>query len=147
MPKTVQPLADNKALQLTVQTAADLPTGQGAAARLRQVLLNIVGNAVKFTDQGAISVGASQSDGMFRIVVADTGPGIAEVEQEAVFDEFRQADDTSTRVVGGTGLGLAISRKLARLHGGDVTLESVLGEGSIFTVTLPVDASSSGEMS
>jgi signal transduction histidine kinase len=104
--------------------------------RVRQILVNLLGNAVKFTDSGEVKVetGAS-ADGRFHVSVHDTGPGIAPEQQAAIFEEFHQAVGGEP----GTGLGLTISRRLARLMGGDVTLESEVGRGSVFHLTLPLD--------
>jgi signal transduction histidine kinase/CheY-like chemotaxis protein len=104
--------------------------------RTRQILVNLCGNAVKFTTSGDVEiVGSGASEGRLVLAVRDTGPGIATAQQELIFEDFRQAEGT----IGGTGLGLAISRRLARLMGGDVSLQSEPGRGSTFTIRLPVD--------
>jgi signal transduction histidine kinase len=90
----------------------DLPTGRGDERRLTQVLLNLVGNAIKFTDIGEVAIKASIANGSFNVAVHDTGPGISQVDQAKLFQEFQQADNSITRKKGGTGLGLAISRLL-----------------------------------
>lgn len=114
--------------------------------RLTQILFNLIGNAMKFTQEGSVTIRASRSrDGgalgdVLTIAVADTGIGIAPEWQDAVFEMFRQVDGTRTRHYGGTGLGLAICRQLSRAMGGDISLESVSGKGSTFTVTLPAIA-------
>ena len=114
---------------------------RGDPARLRQILLNLLGNAVKFTEQGSIIVSAQPVGGrMVEIRVADTGVGIPRDKLEAIFEKFNQADVSITRRFGGTGLGLAICRSLARLMGGEITVESTLGRGSIFRVTVPLHA-------
>ncbi len=108
--------------------------------RLRQILMNLIGNAIKFTEVGSVQVAARwEIDETSRIVidVIDTGIGIDEERLESIFDPFVQADSSITRRFGGTGLGLSISRRLARLLGGSLTLESALGRGSVFTVTIP----------
>jgi signal transduction histidine kinase len=102
------------------------------------VLLNLVGNAVKFTDAGEVRVEAKASDGTFLISVSDTGPGIAAEDQARIFEEFQQADTSSTRKKGGTGLGLSIAKRILALHGGRIWVESALGKGSTFSFTLPV---------
>src|SRR5204862_6006464 len=112
----------------------------------RQVLMNLIGNAIKFTEQGevVVSVGAAQTDGHVTLsfAVRDTGIGIAPEHIGSVFKEFAQADSTMTRRYGGTGLGLAISQRLVRLMGGNLLVQSEVGRGSefSFTLTLPVDA-------
>jgi signal transduction histidine kinase/HAMP domain-containing protein len=132
-------LARAKGLKLESAVPPGLPTGSGDARRLTQVLLNLVGNAIKFTDQGSIEVRAEQADNRFELSVVDTGFGIAPADQARIFDEFQQVDNTSTRKKGGTGLGLSISRKIVELHGGRITVESEMGKGSIFKVTVPVN--------
>jgi signal transduction histidine kinase/HAMP domain-containing protein len=132
-------LARAKGLNLESAVAPGLPTGSGDARRLTQVLLNLVGNAIKFTDEGSIEVRARQADDRFELSVVDTGFGIAPADQARIFDEFQQVDNTSTRKKGGTGLGLSISRKIVELHGGRITVESEVGKGSIFKVTVPVN--------
>jgi signal transduction histidine kinase/HAMP domain-containing protein len=131
-------LAQAKSLALRASVAPDLPIGRGDERRITQVLLNIVGNAIKFTDSGSVEIAAKAADGCFELAVLDTGPGIAEADQSRVFEEFQQVDNTSTRQKGGTGLGLAISKKIVEMHGGRITLESRLGSGSTFRITLPV---------
>ena len=110
----------------------------GDAGRLRQILHNLLSNAVKFTVAGGVSIAARFEDGLLELTVADTGPGVAPSEQERLFGRFVLLDDIATRRHGGAGLGLAISRELARAMGGDITLYSRPGEGSAFTVTLPL---------
>jgi signal transduction histidine kinase len=117
---------------------SDLPTGRGDQRRLTQVLLNLVGNAIKFTEHGGIGVRVTTADGAFAISVRDTGPGIAPADQERIFEEFQQADTSTTRPKGGTGLGLAIARRIVALHGGRLWVDSVPGEGSTFRFTVPV---------
>ncbi|MDP2832382.1 MAG: PAS domain-containing sensor histidine kinase [Pseudomonadota bacterium] len=105
--------------------------------RLRQILINLVGNAIKFTEGGSITVSSQALDGHTAISVADTGIGIPEVDLPEIFDKFRQVDSSSTRKAGGTGLGLAITKSLVELHGGTISAQSRPGEGSVFTFTLP----------
>jgi signal transduction histidine kinase len=133
-------LARAKGLELRSSVAPDLPMGIGDARRLAQVLLNLVGNAIKFTDQGGVEIHAARAGDRFEIAVVDTGAGIAPADQKRIFDEFQQVDNTSTRRKGGTGLGLSISRRIVELHGGRITVESELGKGSTFTISLPVNA-------
>ncbi|MFQ5973473.1 MAG: PAS-domain containing protein, partial [Alphaproteobacteria bacterium] len=136
--RTVEPMAAGRELRLISQVGRDLPTLHTDQNKLRQILINLLSNAAKFTDSGAVTVSAEHVEDLVRISVADTGIGIAEDALEFVFDEFRQADESTTREHGGTGLGLAITRRLARLLGGDVAVRSKLGEGSTFTVVVPV---------
>jgi signal transduction histidine kinase len=134
----VESLAAEKKLALKATVPADLPPGRGDERRLTQVLLNLAGNAIKFTDEGEVSIQARASDGAFVISVSDTGPGISEADQRTIFEEFQQADSSSTRRKGGTGLGLSISRRIVELHGGRLWVESTPGRGSTFSFTLPV---------
>ena len=135
-------LARNKGLRLESSVTQGMPTGSGDARRLSQVLLNLVGNALKFTDQGGVEIRARRTDDRFELSVIDTGPGIAVADQAKIFDEFQQVDNTSTRKKGGTGLGLSISRKIVELHGGHITVQSEMGKGSTFTVSIPIHAES-----
>ena len=98
----------------------------------------MLANAVKFTERGAVSVAASAAEGWVTVSVADTGVGISHEAQAYVFDEFRQADSSTTRRYGGTGLGLAISKRLVTLHGGRIWVDSEVGRGSTFHFTLPI---------
>ena len=132
-------LARTKGIALGSAVAPGLPTGTGDARRLTQVLLNLVGNAIKFTDQGSVEVRAAQAGDRFELSVVDTGLGIAPADQARVFEEFQQVDNTSTRKKGGTGLGLSISRKIVELHGGRISVESEVGKGSTFKVSVPIN--------
>jgi signal transduction histidine kinase len=134
----VEPLAADKKLRFKAEVAPDLPKGHGDERRLTQVLLNLVGNAIKFTDMGEVVIKAGASNGSFNLSVHDTGPGISAADQAKLFQEFQQADNSITRKKGGTGLGLAISKRIVELHGGKIWLESTVGQGSSFFVTLPV---------
>jgi signal transduction histidine kinase len=136
----VEPLASGKQLALMADVAPNLPRGHGDGRRLAQVLLNLVGNAIKFTDHGEIAIKAATSDGLFTLAVSDTGPGIAVSDQEKLFKNFQQADNTITKQKGGTGLGLAISKRIIEMHGGQIWVESEVGKGSTFTFTVPVRA-------
>jgi len=133
-----EPLATGKGLSFTAALQEDMPKGHGDARRLSQVLLNLVGNAIKFTDEGEIEIRGSADRGQFVLEVRDTGPGIPDADQERIFGEFQQIDNSNTRQKGGTGLGLAISKRMVEMQGGTIAVESVLGHGSIFRVTLPV---------
>jgi signal transduction histidine kinase len=134
----VEQLAKEKKLNFQVEVAPDLPAGRGDERRLTQVLLNLAANAIKFTDQGAVAIKASASNGSFEISVRDTGPGISAADQVKLFQEFQQADNSITRKKGGTGLGLAISKRIIEMHGGRIWVESAVGQGSTFSFTLPV---------
>jgi len=131
----VMPLAEAKGLSLRV----DVPDAQLVTdgVKLRQILLNLLSNAVKFTDRGEISLRARESEDRVEFQVVDTGLGIARENLDRIFEPFWQVEQRPTRRAGGTGLGLSVSRSLARILGGDVTVESRLGEGSTFTVLLP----------
>jgi signal transduction histidine kinase len=133
----VEPLASGKGLNFKVDIQADLLPGRGDARRLTQVLLNLVGNAIKFTDSGEVVIKAAAIEDSFILSVRDTGPGISEADQAKLFQEFQQADNSITKAKGGTGLGLAISKRIVELHGGRIWLESQLGQGSTFSLTLP----------
>ncbi len=134
--RTVEPML-REGVRLAKKLAPDLPELDTDQDKLRQILLNLLGNAVKFTERGSITVGARALDGRITLEVADTGCGIPADSLDLVFEEFRQVDSSSTRQHGGTGLGLSISRHLARLIGGDLRLASTLGAGSTFSVTFP----------
>ncbi len=134
---SVQSLAAEKGLSLTVSVPSTTAIGRGDEQRLTQVLYNLLGNAIKFTDRGTVSVAVKQDDGEFLVSVSDSGVGISEDDRRAIFDEFRQADSSSTREQGGTGLGLAIAKRLIELHGGRIWVESEPGIGSTFFFALP----------
>jgi signal transduction histidine kinase len=136
---STQSLAIEKNLALKVTVPLDLPAASGDERRITQVLLNLVGNAIKFTDSGEVRIDAAAADGKLMVSVSDTGPGILAVDQESIFEEFRQAEgSTSAQRKGGTGLGLAIAKKIVELHGGKIWVESELGKGSKFSFTLPL---------
>jgi signal transduction histidine kinase len=134
----VEPLAANKNLKFMADVPPNMPSGRGDERRLTQVLLNLVGNAIKFTDTGEVTIRVAAADGSFSVAVHDTGPGISAADQAKLFEEFQQADNSITKSKGGTGLGLAISRRIIELHGGRIWVESNSGAGSTFTFTLPV---------
>jgi len=135
---TLEPLAADKKLAFKLELAPELPAGQGDGRRLTQVLINLVGNAIKFTDAGEVAIKAEANNGSFYVSVRDTGPGISAADQARLFQEFQQADNAITRKKGGTGLGLAISKRIIEMHGGKIWVESQLGQGSTFAFTLPV---------
>jgi signal transduction histidine kinase len=134
----VEPLANAKHIALTSELPPNLPRARGDERRIAQVLLNLVGNAIKFTDTGEVAVRASAANGSFTVAVRDTGPGIPESDHAKIFEEFQQADTSSTRTKGGTGLGLAIVKRIVEMHGGRIGVESIVGKGSTFAFTLPV---------
>jgi signal transduction histidine kinase len=133
-----EPLAMEKKLALKVEMEPGLPPGRGDERRLTQVLLNLVGNAIKFTDAGEVLIKAEKVDGSFYLAVRDSGPGISEADQDRLFQEFQQAENSITRKKGGTGLGLAISQRIVEMHGGKIRIDSRLGEGSTFWFLLPI---------
>jgi two-component system, NtrC family, sensor kinase len=133
-------LAATKKLAFKAEVAKALPYGLGDEQRLTQVLLNLVGNALKFTDRGEVCIVAGAEDGNFALSVSDTGPGIPPEECERIFEKFLQVDSSNTRAKGGTGLGLAIAKEIVAMHGGRIWVESTLGQGSTFRMELPVRA-------
>jgi signal transduction histidine kinase len=135
---TLEPLAIDKKLAFKVDVAPELPPGRGDGRRLTQVLINLVGNAIKFTDSGEVAITAEAKNGSFYVAVRDTGPGISAADQTKLFQEFQQADNAITKKKGGTGLGLAISKRIIEMHGGRIWVESQPGQGSTFAFTLPV---------
>jgi signal transduction histidine kinase len=135
---TLEPLAADKKLAFKLELAPDLPPGHGDGRRLTQVLINLVGNAIKFTDIGEVAIKAEANNSSFHVSVRDTGPGISAADQAKLFQEFQQADNAITRKKGGTGLGLAISKRIIEMHGGKIWVESQPGKGSTFVFTLPV---------
>jgi len=136
---TIQPLVAKNGNRLVVDAAADLGTMRSDLTRLRQVLLNLLSNACKFTEQGTITLGAERAGGQVIFRVRDSGIGMTPEQLARVFDAFAQAEATTSRKYGGTGLGLAITRRFCELMGGDVTVESEPGHGSVFTVRLSAD--------
>jgi signal transduction histidine kinase len=135
--RTIEPLVKADAVRLEKDFNGALPEMFVDEEKLRQIVINLLSNAAKFTERGTIRLCAEAANGVVSIAVADTGIGIAEDKLEVIFEEFEQADASSTRVYGGTGLGLAIARRLARTLGGDVKARSRPGAGSTFTLTLP----------
>jgi signal transduction histidine kinase len=136
----LKPMANNKGLRLTLEMDDALPLVLADSQRLRQVVINMVSNALKFTEKGGITIQCSLLEryDMLRIAVSDTGIGISPAALDYIFEAFRQADGSTTRRFGGTGLGLTIARKLIELQGGEVFVESTVGRGSTFSFTLPV---------
>ena len=134
----VASLAAAKKLALKTEMPSGLPRARGDERRTMQVLLNLLGNAIKFTDSGEILLKTSVSDGVFFVSVTDTGPGIAEADLQKIFEEFQQGESASTSRKGGSGLGLPISKRFIEMQGGRIGVESRPGEGSTFWFTLPL---------
>lgn len=133
-----EPQAQDRGLQFHWHDTAEAVTIRSDGGKIRQVLINLISNAVKYTPDGGIDIQLERpAEDLVLVRVSDTGPGIAPNDHERIFDAFTQVDSSHTRSASGTGLGLAISRRLARLLGGDVTLESEPGSGSRFTFRLP----------
>jgi PAS domain S-box-containing protein len=140
---TATGLIKDKPIKLLKDMPEELPTANADAIRVRQVLLNLLSNAAKFTDEGTVTVNARIQPGPagqpeIKISVTDTGPGISEQDQTKLFQAFSQVDDSPTRKTGGSGLGLSISQRLIHLHGGQIGIESEVGKGSTFYFTLPI---------
>ncbi|GHV23621.1 hypothetical protein AGMMS49959_17250 [Planctomycetales bacterium] len=140
-----KPLIKGKELTLVNEIDAALPVIDADENRIQQILCNLIGNAVKFTDRGKVSITAKIAGEMAAISVADTGIGIPEYKFDRIFESFEQADGSTAREYGGAGLGLSITKKIVELHGGIIGVQSVVGEGSIFTFTVPVSAVKSGD--
>jgi signal transduction histidine kinase len=139
-------LAAAKNLALKTEVAQRMPLGLGDEQRLTQVLLNLVGNALKFTDVGEVRIVAISANGGFAVSVTDTGPGIPPEEQTRIFEEFHQVDNSNTKAKGGTGLGLAIAKQIVQMHGGRIWVESTPGKGATFQVELPIRAQNAEAM-
>ncbi|RLC97885.1 MAG: hypothetical protein DRI77_06305 [Chloroflexi bacterium] len=146
LPKTIAdavaiavPLIGDKPIELTQALDPDLPAIQADEKRIRQILINLLTNAIKYTERGQVTVSASHADGHVVIGVSDTGIGIPPEYHETIFEEFSRVDSSSTRKVDGLGLGLSISRRLVELHGGQIWVKSEPDVGSTFYFTLPVD--------
>jgi signal transduction histidine kinase len=136
----VESMATAKKLRFVLTLLDEDQSIQTDGTKLRQMLVNLLSNGIKFTDKGDVHLGCSVSNGILEVSIADTGCGIAAENIEFVFEPFWQAEQTATRKTGGTGLGLSVTRKLARLLGGDVTVASRLGAGTTFLLTLPMKA-------
>jgi predicted ATPase/signal transduction histidine kinase/glutathione S-transferase len=135
----VQERAAERSITLSLEVADDLDTVTADARRVQQIMLNLLSNAVKFTpDHGSVGITATQAGDRVRIAVWDTGVGIAPEDQQRIFEEFQQIGDTRATKTAGTGLGLALTRKFVELHGGTIEVESRPGQGSTFTVFLPI---------
>jgi signal transduction histidine kinase len=136
----VEPMAAAKSIDFIVDLLEEDQAIQTDGTKLRQMLVNLLSNGIKFTENGEVRVGCLVNNGMLELKIADTGVGISAENIEEVFEPFWQAEQTATRKTGGTGLGLSVTRKLARLLGGDVTVASKLGAGTTFLLTLPMKA-------
>ncbi|HEY4129498.1 MAG TPA: ATP-binding protein [Gemmatimonadaceae bacterium] len=136
----IEPMVRKKQLDFAIDVASDCPVIYSDRTKIKQVLLNLLSNAVKFTNAGRVSVEAVTAPGGVRIDVIDTGIGIRQSDLQAIWEDFRQVDQSRTREFGGTGLGLSITRKLLERLGGSVTVQSNYGEGSTFSVYLPLRA-------
>jgi len=134
----LEPVAEEKGIAMNQETPDNLPQIESDEVRVHQILQNLMGNALKFTDQGSVTVSARSDAEKVYIQVADTGIGISAKDLSQIFQEFRQVDSTTARPYEGTGLGLAIAHKAAKMLGGDLTVENAPGKGSIFTLILPV---------
>jgi signal transduction histidine kinase len=141
----MEPVASERGIRFRVEAPDGEAVIESDPTKLRQILLNLLANAVKFTDEGEVSLSASQRNGDIVFAVRDTGIGIAREHLAHIFDPFWQVDQSSTRRAGGAGLGLSVTRKLARVLGGDVTVESEEGHGTTFYVRLPVRWSEDGD--
>jgi len=130
-------LLRDKPVTFAVHAEPELPVIESDAQKLRTILRNLLSNAVKYTREGAIDVRVRHTGDDVVIAVSDSGIGIPGTQLESLFDPYRQGDGSSTREHGGLGIGLALSRQYARLLGGDLTVESTLGAGSTFTLTIP----------
>src|SRR5205085_409250 len=134
----LKPMATNKGLYVSLEMADTLPMVMADSHRIRQIVINLVSNALKFTEQGGVSIRCMllENYDMLRVSVHDSGIGISPAALGYIFEAFRQADGSTTRRFGGTGLGLTIAKKLIELHGGEVAVESVIGQGSTLSFTL-----------
>jgi signal transduction histidine kinase len=128
----------NGRVRLVTDIAPDIPPLKTDRDKLKQSVLNLLSNAVKFTENGEIKVAAWRENGSLKLTVSDTGIGMKREALDLIFEEFRQADMSSTRRYGGTGLGLAIVRRFINLMGGEIAVESEFGKGSKFTITIPM---------
>ncbi len=136
--KVIRPMADDKGLSLVLDVRDDLPEVNADRNQIIQVLINLLNNAVKFTQVGSIKVGAAREENFIRFFVADTGEGIFPEEKEAIFNEFFRISEIAQNRPKGSGLGLTISKKIVEFHGGRIWVESALGAGSTFYFTLPL---------
>ena len=141
---TIEPMLNHEQVRLFREIDPDLPTLNTDREKLRQVILNLLGNAAKFTVEGEIKVSALQENSSIKLAVSDTGIGIEKGDLNQIFEEFHQGNKSNGGNHNGTGLGLAIVKRSLKLLGGEIAVESEPGKGSTFTVTLPLDHSRSG---
>jgi len=135
--ESMRPMIEERGLEFRVEKPQDQVTIRTDPSRLRHVLLDLLSNALKFTEEGWVRLSAGVEDGRLKIAVQDTGRGVAPEDYERIFEPFIQVEEATTREKGGTGLGLTVARRLARVLGGDVLVESQPGRGSTFTVDIP----------
>ena len=136
---TIEPSLNGSSVRIIREIDPGIAALNTDREKLRQIVLNLLDNAVKFTERGEIKISASQQNGSFKLAVSDTGIGIPKEDLNKIFEEFHRGDSSSTKNYRGTGLGLAIVKQFVNLLGGEVAVESEVGKGSVFTVTLPVD--------
>jgi signal transduction histidine kinase len=136
----LEPIVLRSKLSIAVHLEKELPQLATDRQKVKQILLNLLSNALKFTPHGSVTITARRQkrEPCILLAVTDTGIGIAAVDQEKIFEDFRQLDNSPTRPYGGTGLGLSICRRLAQMLGGRISVQSQVGKGSTFTLTLPV---------
>lgn len=142
---SVEALAAEKGLKLYATVAKDLPIGRADQQRISQVLVNLVGNAIKFTDEGEVKVEVEARNSSFLVSVLDTGVGLSADDRQIIFKEFRQVDGSSTRERGGTGLGLSIAKKIVKMHGGHIWVEARPEGGANFSFSIPVRVENQAE--
>jgi two-component system phosphate regulon sensor histidine kinase PhoR len=130
--------AKAKGLTVTVEAAAGLPAMAGDAFRLEQVFINLLDNAIKYTERGGVAVRLSRDENRLKIDIGDTGIGIPEKDRDRIFERFYVVDKSRSRSQGGTGLGLSIVKHIVARHGGEIRVKSLLGSGTTFTLSFPI---------
>jgi signal transduction histidine kinase len=135
----LEPIIIRSKLNVTVDLPRDIPPISSDRQKVKQIILNLLSNALKFTHHGGVTIAARRNakERMLTLSVTDTGIGIANPDQDKIFEDFRQLDNSPTRAYGGTGLGLSICRRLAQMLDGKISVQSQVGKGSTFTLTLP----------
>lgn len=134
----LEPIVRRSNLKVTTRIRGKLPPIRSDRQKVKQIVLNLLSNALKFTPEGSVTIAAAAREREIEIVVRDTGVGIPPDAQAKVFEDFRQVDASPARGYGGTGLGLSICRRLAQMLGGSIALQSTVGKGSTFTLVLPL---------